>query len=91
MENIESTIDPNLSMNREYYNAETSNIQVEVVPFFVPERSDPANNQFFMLIPFGLPITVIVHAKSFIVIGKLKMEMEKYLKFKEVVLLANNQ
>lgn len=47
MENIESPIEPILNLNREYYSTETSDIQVEVVPFYVSERSDPSNNQYF--------------------------------------------
>jgi ApaG protein len=32
---------------KEYYTATTQDIQVEVVPAYVPERSDPEQNQFF--------------------------------------------
>lgn len=49
---MESTIDNgplinSLGNSKEYYVATTQNIQVEVVPAYVPERSDPENNQYF--------------------------------------------
>jgi len=33
--------------SKEYYSATTQDIQVEVVPSYVPERSDPEHNQYF--------------------------------------------
>ena len=32
---------------REYYTETTQNIQIEIEPSFVPERSDPDNKQYF--------------------------------------------
>ncbi len=37
----------NFSNAKEHYSATTENIQVEVNPTYVPERSDPENNQYF--------------------------------------------
>lgn len=36
-----------LKNTKEYYSATTQNFQVEVLPSYVPERSDPTNNQYF--------------------------------------------
>lgn len=37
----------NFSNAKEHYSATTENIQVEVNPIYVPERSAPENNQYF--------------------------------------------
>ena len=38
---------PDIQLPKEYYSETTLDFQVEVVPSYVPERSDPDNNQFF--------------------------------------------
>lgn len=50
MESDDTRIDTflnNAGNPKEYYSAITQNIQVEVVPSYVPERSDPENKQYF--------------------------------------------
>lgn len=45
--------------SKEYYTATTNDIQVEVVPTYVPERSDPGNNQYF----YSYKIRITNHAE----------------------------
>ena len=42
----------------EYYTATTEDIQVEVIPSYLPERSSPENNQFF----YGYKIRINNHS-----------------------------
>jgi ApaG protein len=42
----------------EYYSATTENIQIEVTPSYLPERSIPQNNQFF----YGYKICITNHS-----------------------------
>ncbi len=47
METTNSPLENDFASTVEYYTATTNDIQVEVVPSYVPERSDPDHNQYF--------------------------------------------
>ena len=51
---------PDIQLPKEYYSETTLDFQVEVVPSYVPERSDPDNNQFF----YSYKIRITNHSET---------------------------